>query len=112
MNHFINFDQDTIGEHNQMMSTKVSSLRLQEHLRNTCKVHKPSRALSLVELGRLLSLSVKRGSLSSLLTDGTIEMARSGDPFSRGADSEPQAQMASSKKGKQVEEKRYGGCRE
>jgi hypothetical protein len=54
MNHFIDLDQATIGEHYQIMSTEVSSSRLQEHLRNTCKVQGPSRSHSLVELGKRL----------------------------------------------------------
>jgi hypothetical protein len=53
MNHFMNLDQVAIGEHNQMMSAEVSSLRLQQHPRNTCMVQRPSRSLSLVEPGRL-----------------------------------------------------------
>jgi hypothetical protein len=105
MDHFVNFDPYMIGQHNRQRRTEIDSLRLQEQLRKNRKVRRSSRPFALIE--RAGSLSVKRGWLSS-----TLVVSRSGDPYRRGADSELQAQMASSKKAKQVEKRRYGNCDE
>jgi hypothetical protein len=74
MDHFIDFDPYTIGQHSRQMRTETDSLRLQEQLRKNRKLRRSSRLFAWVK-----------------------RMARSGDPFSRDTDSEPQAQMASSK---------------
>jgi hypothetical protein len=39
MNHFINFDPYTIGEHNLQMHEEINSLRLQERLRKNRDDH-------------------------------------------------------------------------
>ena len=105
MDNFINFDPYMIGEHNRQLCTEVDSLLLQEMLRKNRKVRRSSRPFALIE--RACSLSVKRDWLSS-----TVVVSRSGNPFRRRTDSEPQAQKVSSKKAKQVEERRYGHCGE
>jgi hypothetical protein len=57
MNHFINFDPYTIGEHNRQMRTQIDSLRLQEQLRKDRKVRGSSRPFVLVKRGRLRTTS-------------------------------------------------------
>jgi glycosyltransferase A (GT-A) superfamily protein (DUF2064 family) len=96
MDHFINFDPYMIGEHNRQLRKEVDSLRKNR------KVRRSSRPFALIE--RAGSLSLMRDWLGS-----TLVVSRSGDPFRRGADTELQAQMASSKK---VEKERYGHCDE
>jgi len=61
MDHFIDFDPYTIGQHNRQMRTEIGSLRLQEQLRKDRKLRRSSRPLALIK-----------------------QMARSGDPFSPG----------------------------
>ena len=61
MNHFIDFDPYTIGQHHRQIRTETDSLRLQEQLRKNRKVHRSSRLFAVVK-----------------------QMARSGDPISPG----------------------------
>ena len=61
MNYFIGFDPYTIGQHQRQIQSETGSLRLQEQLRKSRKVHRSSR----------LSAVVK-------------QMARSGDSISQG----------------------------
>ena len=89
MNHYIEFNPYLIREHNQQIHTEVDSLRLQEQLRKNRKARSSSRLFVLVECGRLLVGRVRLAHQH----DATIR-----HPFRRGADSEPQAQIASSKK--------------
>ena len=52
MNHFIDFDPYTIGQHNLQMRTEIDSLRLQEQLRKNHKLRRSSRLFALVKRGR------------------------------------------------------------
>jgi len=53
MNHFIDFDPYTIGQHNRQMRTEIDSLRLQEQLRKNPKVRRSSRLFALIKRGRI-----------------------------------------------------------
>jgi hypothetical protein len=61
MNHFIDFDPSTTGQHNRLMRKETVSLRLQEQLRKNRKARSSSRLFAVV-----------------------IRMARSGEPISPG----------------------------
>jgi hypothetical protein len=61
MNHFIDFDPYTIGQHHRQIRTETDSLRLQEQLRKNRGVHRSSRLFAVAK-----------------------QMARSGDPISPG----------------------------
>ena len=61
MNHFIDFNPYTIGQHHRQIRTETDSLCLQEQLRKNRKVHRSSRLFAVVK-----------------------QMARSGDPISPG----------------------------
>jgi hypothetical protein len=81
MNHFIDFDPYTIGEHHRQLRAETDSLRLQERLRKNRKVRRSSRHLPRSSVAG--SLSVKRGRLSSVLADDKIRRSISPGPRPR-----------------------------
>ena len=49
MNHFIDFDPYTIGQHHRQIRTETDSSRLQEQLRKNRGVHRSSRLFAVVK---------------------------------------------------------------